>query len=464
MINIISWGTDNNNRWGNQHMILNDVNCQKIWDATLDCIHNMITEKGVFEQFFVNNTKLVALNGNEAVISVNNKFTKSVFKTKYLSDIQRALHQVTETHYNCIIKGQNEGDDMNTKPLQFFTNLNSNYTFNNFVIGPSNTLGRDASLAVCADLGKLFNPLFLYGKSGIGKTHLLQAIGNYVHTNMPNQKILYLAAPEFINEFIKASHLKNFAEIDAKFDNIDVLLIDDVQFLENKTETAIYFLNIFNRLINNNKQIVLTSDREPSQLRGIDDRLLSRFDQGLKQKIDVPEYETAYAILKTKIADHNMDNIPDDVVAYLATSFAKDVRQLEGALNSLLFYTISHPNLKQISLDVATIALADLAKSNSTKSLSLEDIIRAVSYHYNVAYDTLISNSRKASVTNARHISIYLCRQILDAPFEKIGQELGNRDHSTIMSGWKKIDNLYNSDFNYKNSIDDLRNKIENFR
>lgn len=418
--------------------------------------------------YFVD-TQLVKLEENNAVITTPFEITKLVLTSN--SDIVKIINDTFsdffKRNYKCSIITTNdylkENSEMIEKELN--DNLMSDFTFENFVEGPSNREAKTAALACAIKPGqKAYNPLFIYGDSGLGKTHLLNAIGNYIKENNSEMKVLYISSMTFVNDAVKAIKEKTIDEYKNQLNSLDVLLFDDIQNLSNKPQSKDIFFNIYNELFNNRKQVVLTSDRSPSQIKDVEDRLKTRFSQGLSVTINSLEYETAFEILKIKLKSHgiNDNSIDDDVLSFIATNFSSDVRNLEGAINRLLFYSINFFNTQKIDLNVALEAFKDQKTTLLSKNdnLDVRNIIKAVADYYGLTEKQIKSKSRTKNIATARHISMYLSRKLLDLSYDKIGEEFGGKDHSTVLSAYEKIDKLVRENEIYKKIVDDIRKNI----
>ena len=418
--------------------------------------------------YFVD-TQLVKLEENNAVITTPFEITKLVLTSN--SDIVKIINDTFsdffKRNYKCSIITTNdylkENSEMIEKELN--DNLMSDFTFENFVEGPSNREAKTAALACAIKPGqKAYNPLFIYGDSGLGKTHLLNAIGNYIKENNSEMKVLYISTMTFVNDAVKAIKEKTIDEYKNQLNSLDVLLFDDIQNLSNKPQSKDIFFNIYNELFNNRKQVVLTSDRSPSQIKDVEDRLKTRFSQGLSVTINSLEYETAFEILKMKLKSHgiNDNSIDDDVLSFIATNFSSDVRNLEGAINRLLFYSINFFNTQKIDLNVALEAFKDQKTTLLSKNdnLDVRNIIKAVADYYGLTEKQIKSKSRTKNIATARHISMYLSRKLLDLSYDKIGEEFGGKDHSTVLSAYEKIDKLVRENEIYKKIVDDIRKNI----
>ena len=391
---------------------------------------------------------------NEVITFVTNKEYKLSF---YLND----EIEVNETSSTNVVSSTPVQNDKT-----FFNNckLNTKYTFDNFVVGECNKEAVTASVMISKDPGKYFNPLFIYSKSGLGKTHLLHAIGNYFKEKNPSSRVLYITTDAFIDEFVKYVHggqdnqsLKEF------FNTVDLLLVDDIQFLSNKTKTAEMFFYIFNALVNNGKQIVLTSDRHPRDLKDLEDRLVSRFNMGLSVNIHNPDTETLLEILKRKIVSQGLElsNYDEDGLMFLAETFSKNVRELEGALNRLLFHTVTIGGNEQVTLeDIQEAVNIVMPRNDKKRVLTEEDIIEEVSNYYSIPVDQIKSPVRNAQVALARRIAMYLCRSLLASSYVKIGQ-IFKRDHSTVMTAVEKVGKENKPDTQLYTAISNIKKALK---
>lgn len=438
----------------------------KIWSEVLQRIQNQL-DVNAYNTFFLPLIPKEIKNGR-LYLEAPTRFVKEVISSKKFSDIiNDCLHELTNTNFIIEVKEKNESFENDESSNSYHrveklaSNLNASFTFDNFVIGNCNRECYEASMAVAIDPGKFYNPLFIYGRAGIGKTHLLHSIGNYCKLNQNRtMNIYYTTANDFIDEFMRSNQNKDIDSMKAKFRSIDMLLLDDVQFLAGKDKTGEVFFQIFNSLFNEKKQIVLTSDRNPNDLRGLESRLVSRFASGLTVGMNAPEYDTAKAILKRKIDAKNFDskNIDDDVLTFIAQNYSTDVRQLEGALTRLFFYVTTINKSNVITLPIAMEALKNITPPKKKgDGLTVLEIKKTVCDYYNITLQQLTGSSRVSSITTPRFISIYLCRTMLGITFEDIGKEFGNRDHTTIMNACMKIEKLYKEDQSYKLVIDKIQ-------
>lgn len=443
----------------------------QLWDRTLVKIKDRISERHVYDAFFTN-TYIHAISGDTITVVANSSLAKSVLSSTYNNLVEEVLAEITESNYRVDFIVSEEISKTVDKPSEkarsFFqtSKINPKFTFDNFVVGRSSNLqAYQAALMISSNPGKMYNPLFIYSSSGLGKTHLLHGIGNYIKENTPLLNVLYISTDDFVEEYIRYVHgdkesesLKDF------FRSIDVLLIDDIQFLAEKPKTEEMFFHIFNSLVNNGKQIVLTSDRHPSELKGLENRLVSRFNQGLQISISVPDLETRKQILKRKIAANNLDveDFDDEVLDFFADRFGNNVRDLEGALNRLLFYIINIQPSKKVTYDIAVQSVESLINvMDSQTKLSEKRIIGVVADYYNLTPTQLAGRNRTTQVSLARHIAMYLMRELLDLPFSKVGKAFGGKDHSTVMNAIQKVEKLLKNDNGFKKVIDDLNTRLK---
>lgn len=443
---------------------------EKIWESVLDLIKESVNDRHLFDSFFAS-TKLYKIDGNKFIILTDSKLSTTLLNTKYLSTIENAVKSVTESNYTLTFITQDDIQSgiqpLNDTSTLFFQNcnLNTKYSFDNFVVGPSNQEAVQASLFITTSPGESFNPLFIYSKSGLGKTHLLHAIGNHIKEKRPFYKVLYITTDAFIDEFVKYvrgnqqdESLKDFLK------TVDVLLVDDIQFLSEKNKTAEMFFNVFNYLISNGKQVILTSDKSPNELKGLDDRLVSRFNMGLSVNIKNPDVETCIEILKRKIEANglNINNFDYEGIVYLAENFSKNVRELEGALNRLLFYKINSKNTSKIDVEIIKESVSGIKSSkDKQQSLTEERIIEAVGDYYRLTEEQIKSKVRTSQIALARQICMYLCRSMLNTPFVRIGKIFGGRDHSTVMTAVEKVENMLKTDTQLSTAISQIKKSLQ---
>jgi len=446
-------------------MTTNEFYIQKIWSDVLNEISktNRI-EQEVFDMY-ITTSKMASIDENEAVIVAPN-FIHFTMLNSNRETIEDCLETTVGQHIKVKFIQQSDYDDgikeQLTSSINLSKELDQNYTFTNFVIGKSNISAQLASRTVAENLGALYNPLFIYGNSGLGKTHLLNAIGNRVKSLKSNARICLISGLDFVEGVYRASKDKTLDEFKASFRNLDLLLVDDIQFIAGKDKTHEVFFSVFNDLINNRKQVCITADRLPADITGLEERIISRFNQGLSVNIEAPEFETSLSIVKMKISNNTINtlNIDDEVLSYIATNFSTDVRSLEGAINRLLFYAINFADDgDRITLKLATEAFRDQLTENKGE-LSVKKIKKVVCDYYNLTATQLVSKNKTANISTARHIAMYLCRRMLDCPYQEIGNEFGKRDHSTVMSACEKVEKEIKTNSLYLKAINEIEAKL----
>ena len=338
--------------------------------------------------------------------------------------------------------------------------LNPKYTFDTFVVGSNNKFAQAAALAVAESPGDTYNPLFIYGGAGLGKTHLMHSIAHFILEHDKNSRVLYGTSEEFTNELIETIRNGNntaMSKFREKYRNIDVLLVDDIQFIIGKESTQEEFFHTFNSLHSAKKQIIISSDKPPKDMEILDERFRSRFEWGLIADSTLPDYETRMAILH-KNEEMNGYSISEDVIKYIATNIKSNIRELEGAFNKVM--AGAKLEKKEVTLELAEQALKDIISPDEKKVITPEYIISVVAEHYGVTPADLSGNKRNSKIVMPRQVSMYLCREIISTPLKNIGKALGNRDHTTVMHGIEKIENELQTDDNLKNTIDILKKKI----
>ena len=348
-------------------------------------------------------------------------------------------------------------DDAPSKTVEV-SQLNSRYIFETFVIGASNRFAHAAAVAVAEAPAKAYNPLFIYGESGLGKTHLLHAIGAYAKELYSGVRVRYVSSEEFTNDFINSIRDDKATAFQRRYRDLDVLLVDDIQFLENKERTQEEFFHTFNTLYNANKQIVISSDRPPKQLTTLEDRLRSRFEWGLITDIQPPELETRIAILRKKAAQDKL-NAPDDVLEYIASKISTNIRELEGALIRVTAF--ASLNRQSVDLSLAEIVLKDLIPNENNPEITGATIMAQTAAYFSLTIDDLCGTSRSRVLVNARQIAMYLCRELTELSLPKIGQTFGGRDHTTVMHADRKIRQLMAERRSIYNQVNELTTRIK---
>jgi len=439
---------------------------QKIWDNVLNNIEKRINRQSFI--MWLKDTEPLDIEGDTIKIKVKDDVAARHIKDQYKKDIEEILESVTGKKYNCYFLTEEELTDSKkniddytlmssekiSKPdIERVSPLNPNYTFENFVVGPNNQLAHAAAKSVSRSPASQFNPLFIYGKTGLGKTHLIQAIGHTILKEKPYLKVLYIHTEQFVNEFIYAIHNNLLPSFKIKYRNVDILLIDDIQFLENKEETQNEFFQVFNSLHGNKKQIVISSDRPPKQIATLADRLRTRFEWGMITDIQAPNLETREAILRDK-AEKEKLSISDEAFNYIARRIKSNIRALEAAVSKLKM--ISQFTNEEITIDLVKLHLKELFDVDSNKMVSIGDIINKVSEKFNVSQEDLKSKSRHSRIIQPRFIGMYLARDLAGMTTTDIGKEFGDRDHSTVINACNKIMEDMNNDPEFKELINDL--------
>lgn len=342
--------------------------------------------------------------------------------------------------------------------------IQKDHTFDNFIVGDCNKESHAAALACATKPGQFFNPLFIYGNSGLGKTHLLMAIANFVMKNYPEKKVYYTESLKFVENVVKAIHEGKIEQFKQYLYSVDLLMIDDIQFIAGKEKSHEIFFTIYNELINNRKQVCIASDRQPNEIKGLEDRLISRFSSGLSVGIDSPEFETSLAILQLKIKQngYGIEDVDEEGLAYIASNFSGNVRNLEGAWNRVLFYAIQfQPDGGIIRFETVMNALKNQAVVSGTTGLSPKKIINAVADYYGLTHQQITSKTRTKNISNARQISIYLCRKLLHLSYIKIGDAFGGRDHSTVINAYDKVSKALKKDESMNQAIQEIEKTLQ---
>lgn len=434
-----------------------------LWSRTLELLRNELTE--ISFNTWIKTIEPLALNSNSIELGAPTDFNKGILESRYASLIRNAIKQISSKEYNInIVVPSQETAKRNLQHMGngsnedvTFSILNPKYTFDTFVIGNSNRLAHAASVAVAESPAKAYNPLFLYGGVGLGKTHLMHAIGHYILVQNPSSKVLYVSSEKFTNELINAIKDDRNKEFRNKYRNIDVLLMDDIQFIGGKERTQEEFFHTFNALYEANKQIIISSDRPPKEITTLEERLRSRFEWGLPADIQSPDVETRIAILKKKAQQENLF-IPDDVLEFIAEKVASNIRELEGALNKVIAY--SSITMNKISVDLSTEALKELISANSSRVIDSMLIIDTVSRYFDIRPDDFRSKKRNRDISFPRQIAMYLCRNLTDLSLPKIGDAFGGRDHTTVIHGIEKISENLQNNPEIRRTLEELKKNI----
>lgn len=434
-----------------------------IWQKTLDILKTELTV--VSYNTWIKTIAPVSIDDYSVVLGVEVDFNKDILETRYLSLIQNAIKHITQKDYDIVfITLSEENVSAYKKPQisQFVpeqhhaSQLNQKYTFDTFVVGNSNRLAHAASLAVAEAPAKAYNPLFIYGGVGLGKTHLMHAIGHYILSQNPKLKVSYVSSEKFTNELINSIRDDKNEEFRNRYRTIDVLLIDDIQFIAGKERTQEEFFHTFNTLYESNKQIVISSDRPPKEIPTLEGRLQSRFEWGLLADMQAPDFETRIAILKKKAQLERLD-IPTEIMSFIASKIESNIRELEGSLNRIVAY--SSLTNKPIGLDLAEEALKDILQAK-TRLITPERIQEIVSKYFNIKKEDFKSQKRTRNIAYPRQIAMYLCREMTDMSLPKIGDEYGGRDHTTVLHACEKIRQEIENNSNLRLTIEEIKKNI----
>ena len=428
-----------------------------LWEKTLQLIKGEVSTAS-FNAFFKEIKPLKQIS-NELIFLAPNEFIQNILENRYLNLIESCVCQLSLKKYQIkFILDEREIQDTNEEHKsntikKSYPNLNPKYTFDTFVIGNSNRFAHAACVAVAESPAKAYNPLFLYGGVGLGKTHLMHAIGHHIMCQQEDPKVVYVSSEKFTNELINSIKNDKNEEFRNKYRNVDVLLIDDIQFIAGKEGTQEEFFHTFNALHEANKQIIISSDRPPKEIPTLEDRLRSRFEMGLITDIQPPDFETRIAILRKKAQLENI-NVPNEVMTYIAKYIKSNIRELEGALTRVVAY--SSLTNKNISLELATEALKDIISSPKSEEITVNIIKEKVSEAFNIKMDDFNSKKRTRTIAYPRQIAMYICRELTDLSLPKIGSEFGGRDHTTVIHAHDKISKDIEENQQIKEKIDKI--------
>jgi chromosomal replication initiator protein len=443
----------------------------EVWAEVIDTVERSLGGNAVI---WLRQTKAESFSNGVLTVMVQNAFTKNYIEEEYQKQIRSALKSITsaDTEVNFIIQSESPTEEGDSKKKETLTggppdpssSLNPKYTFDNFVVGASNRFSYNAALAVAESPAKVYNPLYIYGGVGLGKTHLMHAIGNSIKDTNPKMKVLYMSSETFTNEMIEAVRrgigmlMPDFRN---KYRTVDVLLIDDIQFMRGKDGTQEEFFHTFNTLHSSQKQIILTSDSHPRDILALEERLRSRFEWGLITVIEQPELETRIAILKKKSEELGIDELPDDVAMFIADRVTSNIRELEGCLIRAL--ALADLDDVPLSIDIVREALKDIMPKESEvykELVTVESVKKVVAKHFNVRISDLKSDKRTKPLTLPRHVAMYLCRRLIGAPLMDIGRDFGKKDHTTVMHALDKIQEAIQNDPNFERTIEQLIKEI----
>lgn len=462
------------------------MNLDEIWQAVLGELELSLS-KANFTTWF-KNTSIIESNSGEFIIGVPNAFTEEWLKNKYHKQISTTLQKVTNTRitkitYKLHIKSTEKPKTHQTPQIQTNTpqttsqpthqlnttqqpqgsrgselKLNPQFVFETFIVGQSNELARAAASAVAQNPGNIYNPLFIYGGVGLGKTHLVNAIGNKILKKNPAARVVYVTCEKFTDDFISYIRSgKSSNSFKTKYRSADVLIIDDIQFLSGKEGTQEEFFHTFNELYNNQRQVILTSDRPPKAITALEDRLLSRFEGGMVADITLPDQETRKAILEIKCSEKGI-SLPEEVAIYIAGNIKNNIRELQGALSRLIAHT--HLNNTEINLESTKTILSNVIQKPQTSIATPKKIIEIVAHFYDLDSEQLIAKNRKKEIAWPRQIAMYLMREEIKTSYPSIGQELGGRDHTTAMHACEKVGKTIEANDRVKQEIELIRQKI----
>mgnify|MGYP000850263856 CR=1 FL=1 len=457
-----------------------------VWDEVLDLMAADLPERSF--NAWLKNSHPVRLDGNILYIEFPNEFTKDWVEARYVNPLQKTLRQVANRDWDIrftIPQGvkslatpadylyQNEPNQEmprridqeravvelpQREPAPTSSILNPRYTFDSFVVGNSNRFAHAASLAVAEGPAQAYNPLFLYGGVGLGKTHLMHAIGHYALEQNPNISVVYVTSETFTNDLISAIGKKSMVDFRNKYRNVDILLVDDIQFVAGKESTQEEFFHTFNALYEANRQLIISSDRPPKDIPTLEERLRSRFEWGLTADIQPPDLETRIAILRKKAIDDNLV-ISHEVLSYIASHVQSNIRELEGALVRVT----AHCNLHNVPMDLETVAdaLKDILRAPANKPVTIDGIMEVVADHYSIKITDMKSKRRTRNITFPRQVAMYISRELTDSSLPEIGEAFGGRDHTTVIHAVDKIEGELKLDPSLQNTVSELVNVIQ---
>ncbi|MEJ6951941.1 chromosomal replication initiator protein DnaA [Natronospora cellulosivora (SeqCode)] len=445
-----------------------------IWQETLNKIKENLSNPS-FNTWFSEAKPVKLDDKNNLLIEVPNDFIKDWLENRYLDLIAEIIFKLTNNNWNPTFLTSKELNELKNKvekvekietqvvpKRQKFNNLNPKYTFDTFVVGNSNRFAHAASLAVAEAPAKAYNPLFIYGDVGLGKTHLMQAIAHFILDHTPDSTVMYVSSETFTNELINAIKDDSTIEFREKYRNIDILLVDDIQFLAGKERTQEEFFHTFNALHESNRQLIISSDRPPKEIPTLEDRLRSRFEWGLITDMQKPDFETRIAILRKKADLENLE-VLNEVIIYIANKIQSNIRELEGALTKVIAYASLVE--REIDVDLAQEALKDLLSKNNNKSKKIDVnlIQKVIVDYYNLKLEDMKSKKRTQNIAFPRQIAMYLSRELTDLSLPQIGDEFGGRDHTTVIHAHNKIEQKCKEEVDFNATIDKLTDKIKNF-
>jgi chromosomal replication initiator protein len=438
---------------------------QQKWNEILEAVQKEYQIQGISYKTWIKPLKIDHIENNTIYILTQEDSDLGInfIRKKYEKPLLVTIAEITGQEYNLefLVIGAATQTAQQEVKVNKSSNLNPKYTFDSFVVGNNNKFAHRAALAVAETPGKAYNPLYIYGGPGLGKTHLMHAIGNYILQENPEKKVIYVTSEEFLNEVIESIRSTNNTTAMTKFRNkyrkVDVLMIDDIQFIIGKEATQDEFFHTFNALHSAGKQIILTSDRPPKEMKTLEDRIRSRFEWGLMADIGYPDYETRMAIIINKVETEHI-NLNEDILRYIGENIKSNIREIEGAINKLAAY--SRLENKEITMDIAREELQNIISPDKPREITPQLIIEVVAEHYDLSMEQMTSNARAKNIAKPRQIAMYLCKQMTSVPLEAIGNLLGGRDHSTIIHGANKISEEYEKDGDLRQQIETIKKKI----
>ncbi len=427
-----------------------------VWQKIVELLKNEMTELSY--NTWIKTIEPISLKSNVLELGVLTEFIKGILESRYSELVRNAVRQVTAKNLEIRFTITSaDGLPNQTEKQPYVSILHPKYTFDTFVIGSGNRFAHAAALAVAEAPAKAYNPFFIYGGVGLGKTHLMHAIGHYIINRNPSQKVLYVSSEQFTNELINAIKDDKNEEFRYKYRSIDVLLIDDIQFIGGKERTQEEFFHTFNSLYEATKQIVVSCDKPPKDILTLEERLRSRFEWGLIADIQPPDVETRMAILRKKSQQESFE-VPDEVMYYIADKIASNIRELEGALIKLIAYSSLTRN--DISLEMAAEVLKDILSESSTRKIDSAMVVEAVARYFDIFPGEFNKKKRSRDISYPRQIAMFLCRELTDLSLPKIGDVFGGRDHSTVLHGINKIEHEVTSNLETRRAVEELKRNI----
>ena len=442
---------------------------QTIWSKIQAELNKSIEDRHFFD-VYLSESYIHSIENGVMFVGLGANIAVTILSSKYLSVVQEAaktiLGQSIKVKFNTKDSIKPVENAVETKETFFSREvINPSLTFDNFITGPSNLEAKQAALYVASNPGKGFNPLFIYSNSGLGKTHLMHAIVNYVKESLPGKKALYCDSNDFLSEYVKyVTGVNKGSAFKDYITSFDFFLIDDIQNIANREQTSLFFFDVFNILHSHGKQIVITSDKHPGDLKSFDERLKSRFSAGLTVSIEQPDIQTCVSILQNKIENSLLDinSFDPKVLEFIASNFSKNIREIDHAFNKLLWYVTSFRPTKYINMEIAYEALQSLIDVKQVKNkLNEQRILTVVADYYNKTPSQLTGTSRQGEIVFARHIAMYLIRKMLDTPFTKIGMIFGGKDHSTVMNGVEKVEKELKTNPNIETVISEIKGMLK---